>query len=366
MFNPFDFFKKRSKSSLGVDIGTSSIKVVQLNKEEDKFELETYGELSAKGYIEKLNDSFQTTSLKRMEAVTRELLSILLEKAEVTTRETVMSIPVFSSFVSVIEMPQMAEKELEQAVEFEAKRYIPIPASEVVLDWKIIDSGMIKNGSSKQAFKGRRIILIAVPKEVINKYISMSEDLGLNINALELESFSLARSLIKDINHSACILDVGARATSFTIVDKGMVQMSHSLDIAGAEMTKRLSIGLNVSSGRAEDFKVEHGLNHAENSEGRENIHELLKVPVDKIIDEINRMIKNYKGKTGREIKELILNGGSARLVGLDEYIEDKINIKTVVANPWEGLVYPPSLQKYLKEIAPEFSVAVGAAMRKN
>lgn len=358
------FFKKKPKSVLGVDIGTSSIKVVQLKKEEERFKLETYGELSTVGYLERLNDPFQTTSLKRLEAITREMLRILLEKSETNSKRATMAIPIFSTFVSVIEMPEMGEKELPQAIEFEARRYVPISLAEVVLDWKIIESGMIRDDVSPKPFKGKRILLIAVPREVVDKYIRTADALDLKISALELESFSLARSLMANDRSSACILDIGARATSFTIVDKGMIQMSHSLDVAGAEMTKTLATGLGIASKRAEEFKKIHGLNHKENKEKRGEIRALLDVPIDKIIGEVERMINSYQLKTERKIEKLILNGGSAQLSGLKEYIEKKLAIRAIIANPWSEVIYPTVLQEMLKKIGPQFSVAVGAAMR--
>lgn len=350
---------------LGIDIGTSSIKVVQLKKEEDRFKLETYGELFNISYLERITEAFQTTSLRRLEAITREMLGILLKESEADAKQAVMAIPVFSSFVSIIEMPEMAEKELARAVEFEARRYVPVPLAEVVLDWKVIESGMIKDDVSPKPFKGKRVILIAVPKEVVNKYIKIADALNLKIAALELESFNLARSLMINNKSSGCILDVGARATSFTIVDKGLIQMSHSLDVAGAEMTKTLATGLGIASKRAEEFKITHGLNHQTDKEKRREIQELLNVPIDKIISEIERMINSYQSKTERKIEKLILNGGSAHLSGLKEYIEKKMNIKTFIADPWRRIIYPPVLQQTLNKIGPSFSVAIGAAMRQ-
>ncbi len=358
------FFGRKSKSFLGIDIGTSSIKVVQLKKEQERFKLETYGELITIGYLERLNDPFQTTTLKTLEVVTREMLRILLKKAEITAKQTIMSIPIFSSFASVIEMPEMAEKELARAVEFEARRYVPVPTAEVALDWKVIETGIIKDGVSPKPFKGTRILLIAVPKEVINKYIKLADSLGLKIAALELESFSVARSLMANDKSSACILDIGARATSFTIIDKGIIQMSHSLDIAGAEMTKALATGLGISSKRAEEFKLTHGLQEKTRQE-KKDIQELLGSSIDKIIYESERLIASYQSKTNRRIERIILNGGSARLLGLAEYVGKKLNIKAFVANPWSQIIYPPTLQPILRKIAPRFSGAVGAAMRE-
>lgn len=351
---------------MGIDIGTASIKMVQLKKEEEKFELETYGEISTAGYLERLDDAFQITGLKTVEAATREMLRVLLDKAETTTKQTVMTIPVFSSFVSVMEMPLMGDKELSHAIEFEARRYVPIPISEVVLDWRVIESGLIKDEVSPKPFRGKRILLIAVPREVVNKYLKIADDLNLKVKVLELESFSVARSLMTGDRSSACILDIGARASSFTIVDKGVIQMSHSLDVAGAEITKTLAAGLGVAPTRAEEFKLTHGLDHREVEGERREIRELLNVPIEKIVDEIERMIHSYQMKTDRKIEKLILGGGSTQLTGLEDYIEKKLDIKAVSAYPWSRIIYPTVLSDILTKIGPQFSVAVGAAMRES
>jgi len=361
------FFSSKPKSILGIDIGTSSIKVVQLKKTEDKFKLETYGEISTVGYVEKLNESFQSTSLKTLETITREMVRLVLGKAKISTKNVVMAIPIFSSFTSIIEMPEMADKELGRAVEFEARKYIPISPAEVVLDWKVIDSGIIKDDISSKPFNGKRILLVAVPKEVVNKYIRVADALNLKINALELESFSFARSLTQKETGLVCILDIGARATSFTIVDEGAVQMSHGLDIAGAEMTRILASNLGVAFKRAEDFKLTHGIDHSNSSEtvNKKEIKEALITLIDEILVESERMINSYQSKTGKKIEKLILNGGSAQMEGLQEYTEKRLNIKTFIADPWSKIIYPSSIEKVLKELGPEFSVAIGAAMRE-
>ncbi len=357
-------FKKKAKPSLGIDIGTASIKVVQLTPEGEKFRLDTYGQISTVGYLERLNDVFQTTSLKTLEVVAREMLRAVLDKAETTVREATMSVPVFSSFISVIEMPFMGEKELSRAIQFEARRYVPIPLPEVILDWRVIETGIIKNDFSPKPFKGKRVLLIAVPIEVVNKYLRIAEELGLEVKALELESFSVARSLMSKDKESACIVDVGVRATSFIIVDKGIVQMSHSLDVGGGEMTRALATGLGIASERAEEFKMTYGFNHEAEKQNRKEVKEILIIPISKITDEIERMINSYQHKTGRKIDKIILNGGASRLKGLIEHINERIGIKTVPANPWGEVIYPTVLQKILEDIGPEFSVAIGAAMR--
>jgi len=357
-------FRGKPKSCLGIDIGTSSIKVVQLKRSEERYKLETYGELQTYGYLERLNDPFQTKSLKMLESQVIEMTRRILEAAGISTKYAVISIPVFSSFTAVIDMPSMSRKELPQALSFEAKRHIPIPLSEVNMDWKII--GEAETGPSKEGkkdLKRFRILLVAVPKEVINKYLRIAQALGLRLLALELESFGYVRSLVGNDKSTCCILDFGARSTSITIVDKGFTQASHGLDIAGTELTKALSHGMGIGFKRAEVYKKERGLDHKELA-GKE-AKDLLLTLIDKISFEIERTINAYQKETKNKITKLILSGGSGSLVGLKEYLEKKLKIDVGVGNPWSRTMYPSFLEPILKEIAPRFAVAIGLAMRE-
>lgn len=361
----FGLFKRKTKSCLGIDIGTSSIKVVQLKRSEGRYKLETYGELQSYGYLERLNDPVQTKSLKILETQVIEMVRKIITEAEITTKRAAISIPVFSSFVSIIDLPPMLEKELSRALIFEAKRYIPIPLSEVRIDWKIIDKQRVNSTKSgkKDLFKSR-VLLIAVPKEVITKHLRIAKALGLKLIALELESFSYMRSLIGDDQGTSCVLDFGARSTSFTIINKGFIQMSHSLDIAGTELTKALSHGMGIDFKRAEAYKKERGLNHKEIEVGKE-ARDILLTFIDKVVLEVERMISSYQTKTNSKVTKLVLSGGSGNLIGLKEYLEKKLNIEVVVGDPWVNVSFPSFLGPVLKEIAPRFAVAVGLAMRE-
>ena len=365
-------FKKKGKSSVGIDIGTSSIKVVQLKRSEGRYKLETYGELQTYGYLERLNDPFQSKSLKMLESQVVEMTRRIIKEAGINTKRAVISIPIFSSFIVVIDMPPMLEKELFQALSFEAKRHIPIPLSEARIDWKII--GREKAESSKDGLPvgkagGRnvfkfRVLLVVVPKEVISKYLRIAQALELKLLALELESFSYIRSLVGNDKSAACVLDFGARSTSFTIVDKGFIQASHSLDIAGTELTRTLSHGIGVSFKRAELYKKERGLGFQEPGAERE-AKEILLTLIDKIVLEVERLIKSYQIKTKGKVTKLILSGGSGNLVGLGKYLEKRLKIDVVTGDPWVRVSYPSLLEPVLKEIAPRFAVAVGLAMRE-
>lgn len=369
------FFKKKPKSCVGIDIGTSSVKVVQLRRgEEGRYKLETYGELQTYGYLERLNEPFpsKAKSPKVVESQIIEMTRKLIKEAGVSTKLAAISIPVFSSFISVVDLPPMSEKELSRALLFEAKRHIPIPLGEVRIDWKIVDKeeeskaakGLPKGLGKKGLFKFR-VLLIAVPKEVIARYLRIAEALDLKLLTLELESFSYTRSLIGSDKSTACVLDFGARSTSFIVVDRGFIQMSHGLDISGTELTKALSHSMGVDFRRAEMYKKERGLNHKDLGIERE-AKDILLTFIDKVVLELERIIDSYQKKTGRKVSKLVLTGGSSTLVGLKKYLEEGLKIDVVVGNPWARLVYPPLLKSILEEIAPRFAVAIGLAMQES
>jgi len=357
-------FKSKSQSCLGVDIGTSSIKLIQLKRSDERYELETYGELQTYGYLEKLNDPFQTKSLKLLESQVIEMLSRTIKEAEISTKKVVMSIPVFSSFIGIINLPLMSENELSQALSFEAKRYVPVPLSEVKIDWKIIEKERVESSkSSKKNIFKFRILLVAVPKEIIAKHIRIANAVKLKLTGLELESFSYIRSLIGNDKSTSCILDMGARSTSFTVVDNGFIQSSHSLDIAGTELTKALSHSMGIDFKRAEIYKREKGLDHKTLNSGEE-IKDVLLTYIDKIIVEAKRMINNYQEESKRKVTKLILSGGSGNLIGLENYLANQLGLEIIKANPWARINYPNILKPVLKKLAPRFAVVTGLAMR--
>jgi len=356
----------KDKSILGIDIGTSSIKVVQLKKDGNVFKLENYGELIAYGYLEQPNNAIQTSTLKMLDNQVAELLRNLLAATKTTTKKAVFSVPLFSSFVTLIEMPRLTQEEIAKAIDFEARQYVPVPINEVVLDWSIVGSvfeeqKLEQAGLGKtQAIEKIQVLLVAVPKEVIEKYNRIARLANLQLVGLEIESFALAKSLARKDSKSICILDIGARSTNICIVDNGYVKLTHNLDTSGGDITRALSNSLNVSYQRAEDFKKEQGLKIAE---AQREIYEVMISMLDVILSDVEKYISLYSKKSGKNIEKIILNGGSALLLGLDKYIADKFKIPVEIGNPFQFINYPQNLNPIIKEIGPKLSIAIGLAM---
>lgn len=347
----FKLFKK-SKSFLGIDIGTTSIKIAQLGKEGGRAKLDTYGSIENIGQS---NNAIQTSSLKLLDSQVAGMIKKIMKEAGTTTNVVTMSVPVFSSFTTLIELPAMPRKEIESAISFQARQYIPVPISDVILDWEVVDE-------EDKDKKGKiKILLIAVPKEVVGKYSRIATLAGLNLQALEIEMFSLVRSVIGNDKSPIALVDIGARSTGISIIDGGKTRFVRNIDTGGAELTRAVRRGLSLSFDRAEILKKEVGLM---GRQAEEEVSHILANIINIVISEIESIISLYEKKE-KKIEKIIISGGAANLPGFVGYIAKKLGIEVSLANPFSRVAYPHILSPILKEIGPSFSVAVGLAMRK-
>ncbi len=357
---------KKSSSFLGVDIGTMGIKIVQLGDEKGKLKLETYGLLETYDSFELLNNSLRIKNSASLNSRVSELLSEVIQKSKVTAKQAAMSIPIFSTFSSLVELPDMPNSEIKSAISFEARKYIPIPLDEVVLGWNVVgrSGGQKSEGLGGGKSKKVQVLLVAISKEIAKRYTQIAKLAGLKVTVLETESFSLARSLIKSeqgrSSGSVIIVDIGSRTTNVIVVSDGLVMKNHSVDTSGDEITRALSYGLGVDFERAESLKRNFGVEHR--GINGKKIYEITIPLADVIVSEVEKMMRYYSSKKDGQVRKIILTGGSANLKGMDGYFNKKLGLAVERGNPWKGLSYPDALAPVLREIAPSFSVAVGLA----
>jgi len=338
---------------LGVDIGTTAIKLSEIHFHNGVFHLAAYGILTNYGHLERVNDAIQTSSFKIVEDNTSKLLEMVIKKSKINVNNVVMSIPAFSSFTTAIDFPMIPAKEIAQAIPFQAKQYVPIPISEVVLDWQIIEEA-----------PGRlQVLLIAVPKDIINRYVKLAKLARLNINAIELESISLARCLMSNDPTPTVIVDIGGRVTSFTIVDKTTVRLTTSIDSGGGDLTQVISSGLSIDPFRAEEIKKAYGLKPPP---GQEVVANMMMPMLDVIRTEAERTMAIYTRKTGQAVSQMIVTGGSANMPGLIEYYAKDMKIKVIKGDPFElGYIsYSAQLAPVIKDIGSSLAVACGLGVR--
>jgi len=355
----FNFFKKKPTSFLGVDIGTTSIKIAQLGIDGDSIKLENYAFLEDKDYLEVLGSVNGSSNLKISDMQVVEDLTEIKKEAKITSDDAIMSIPGSSAFSSIISLPNMSEDEISKAINYEARQYIPIPLEEVVFDWSIISK---KGEEDKKGSKKIKVLLVAIPKEITEKYTKIASALKLKLIALETESFSLARSLIGDEEGAFIIVDIGNKMTNVTVIENGYVLASHSaFGTGGKEITRAISYGFNIDFKRADKLKKDIGLSF---SGPQKKVSETIFPTINIIVSEIKKTSEMYIRDNKKTVKRVIVTGGSANLPGLVKYFSSELNISVEIGNPWRNIVYDKILSRKLKEMSSDFSVAVGLALR--
>ena len=358
-----------SAAAVGVDIGSSAIKVVQIHKEKGTAVLDTYGSLAIGPYIEG-REIGQHTSAN--EEVLHTVLSTLLKEVNISEADTCAAIPFHASLISLIDLPPLTDEKIAQIIPFEAKRYIPIPLEDVSLDWFVVPRALLENeddslfqdetkqsiGMQEQEEK-RKVLLIAVHNHELRKHRSVLDRTDLKTKHFEIEIFSTLRSALYETRLSIMLIDIGARTTKFYIVDRGIILRSLFINQGGESMTQAIANTENLSFKEAEYKKREQGCN-------LENPHAQAAVALvlDEILAETNTVILDYEQAHRKSISKIIFTGGGAMIEGLLEEAEKKLNKSVEIANPFGRLKHPAQLSETLKQTGSEFTVAVGSALR--
>lgn len=398
----FDFFKKKTGSRLGLDIGTSSLKAVQLERQETGWRLTNYALLdlflAASGgalAVCEPSDSFSEERLVH-------LLKGFLKKGGFSAREVVVSVPVFSSFFTALTLPVMPEAELEGAIRYEARKYVPLPLEEVELDWVIASQfreTAVAPASKKQkkkiaAYGNLDILLAAVPKDLISRLTKIVSALGLKLVALEAESFSLVRALhfqaelvLRQIakrqaltkpasSKSYLILDTGARSTSLIWSQKNNIRLVHFIDFSGNRVSNLLGEKYHLGLSQIEVGKRSPGFLPAKDVKpnanfivGQEETAHLRPV-FEKVVSEIRAVIVASQNLTASQQTKFVepqfclVSGGAVHLWGFLAYLSANLDMPVIPADPLVGLETSVQSAVPLKELSPLLTVAVGLALR--
>ncbi len=357
------FGKKNHNTFVGIDIGSSYIKVTQLKKENGQIILETYGEV-ALGPYDNDRAAGELTSLEPEQMV--EAIKNLLEQANVTSQNAVISISSATSLIFILKLPKISERELSGVVENEARKYIPVPLTEVTLDWWIIPEKEIYGDEYSQSANTKQtdvdVLVAAVRNEVIDRYNNISSSLGIfNTPQYEIETFSAIRSSFKHELSPVMLIDFGASGTRIAIVEHGVIRKFHSVSRGSAYLSSSLSKSLQIDFEEAEKLKREVGLDKTHKNEDAYNI---INTGTNFIFSEIKNILFDFEREYKKPVAKIILTGGGSLLNQFKEQLESKYDITTVFADPFSQAISPDFLEAVLEKAGPEFVVSVGLALQ--
>ncbi len=361
-FGISDFFQDvgnflKSGTVLGVDMGTVSIKIIELSERRNKFKLENYGILETKKYLDHPNQVIQTSSLKFVEDEVYNLTKILLKEMRPKTKLAIASVPTFNAFITFLDMPLFSKDETAKTIAFQAKQYIPLPASSVSVDWFKIEEYEDERGQ-----KNQRVLLIGFPVEIIRKYKTIFGKLGLKLIALEIEGLALTRAFFdKNDDSITMIVDIGAESTNMLVVEKGVMKYSGQTDYGGIFLTGALGRSLGISVSRAEELKKRRGLLA---SGGEYELSTLILPFLDVIIQEVKHAQGAFERRYGKKIQKLLLTGGGAKLLGIEEYFSTQIDLRITNSFMLTGIEHREELEPVSRNLNCELPVAIGLAKR--
>jgi len=354
--------KSKSDTYVGIDIGSSSIKVAQLKKDKGRIILETYGEVALGPYQQDDGVPGQLTNLEV--DVLADALKNLISQANVTAKTALLSVSSATSLIFILRVPNISQRELGGVVQNEARKYIPVPLTEVSLDWWIIPEKEIygddESGDTEQSELD--VLVAAVRNEVVSRYNTVSEKLG-NFSSVsyEIETFSAIRGSFKHELAPVMIIDLGASGTRMSIIEHGVVRKFRAVNRGSAYVTSSIQKSLEIEFPEAEKLKRKVGL---DKQNERQDVYSLIESGMNYVYSEIQNVIFDFEKEYSKPISKIILTGGGAQLIGLKDQIASRYNITTVFADPFSKALSPDFLDDVLSNAGPEFTVAVGLALQ--
>lgn len=334
---------------VGLDIGSKTIKIVELDKSRDSYKLKASGII---GY--KSNTPEHLADDKEL-AVLSDVIRKLHKEAKIVGKEVVVSIPETQVYTRMIRFPLLTDSEVASAVKWEAEQYIPFPIEEAVIDYQIIDKR--ENATPPQVY----VLLIAAPKLIVNRYVKLIEMCKLELVAIETELMAIARSICP-IDQTVMVADFGARSTNIAIVKNSSLMMSRSIPTAGDALTRAVAQGLGIEAQQAEEYKKTYGLSSS-NMDGK--IKSILYPVLRMVSDEIKKAIHYYQSEgEGDPPKSLILTGGSAGMPEVASIMTELLGIEVSIGNPFTKIQIDPQALKQISGYAPFYAIAVGLSMR--
>jgi type IV pilus assembly protein PilM len=336
--------------SLGLDIGSRTIKLIELGLEGNAAGLLAAGSIPTPPKA--LASSVQADTEAIAEAIKR-----LVKETGVKSKEVRIALPESKVFTRVIEVPALSQRELTSAIRWEAEQYIPLPLDQVNLDFTVLRDAKDTGTNKMEA------LLVAAPKALVNYYLSILEFAELTPVAAETEVIATTRALTRSVPnvHNVMMVSLGAQTTDVAIVRNGILTFTRSLSAGGDAMTRALAQTLDFNVTQAEEYKRAYGV-QPDKLEGK--IALAAKPITDTIVNELKRALVFYQEKYKDDRVQLVLlSGGTARLPGMVVYLAQSLGVEVQLANPWVGIARPPRFNVLTAE-GPNFCVAVGLALR--
>lgn len=338
------------QTAVGLSVGTSSIKVVELQRARKGWKLLHFG------MVQLPQDAIVNREIVNSVAVS-EAISTLASQLKLKNKSVCLSITGTSLIIKRMAVEVTNPKELEDQVFWEAEQYLPFDISEVVMDFQLL---------SKKKEKNADILLVAVKRSVLDSYLGVVEDSGLKSKIVDVDFFALQN--LYEANYPANpseavgMIDIGASSMKIVIVQGGIPVFTKDAVIGGNNLTLEIQKHLSLSFADAETLKVS-----GQGAGMPQEVNDLMTIAAENYANEIKRALDYYNASsTGGMVNSLLLAGGGSKVPGLSRVVEETLGIPTQMINPFNSVTYDPSIftDDYVSSIAPIAAVPIGLALR--
>lgn len=336
--------------SIGIDMGSATVKVVELRQMNSALTLSTYGELQLGPY----SGQAVGTTVKLDHDQSIQALVDVIRESGVTAKQGVLSVPLASSFLTTISLAANTSEEVAKMIPVEARKYIPLPLNEVALDWYELES----EGEKKQ--ETTDVLMAAIQNDSLTHYQRLLSAVGMHAQPTEIEAFSAIRAVVDDMTASTLIFDLGASMSKLYITKGSTLQKIHRVKVGGEQITKHFAGLRGIQFSEAETIKREQ----ASEAEYAKDIKTALTATLGRPFQEFKRVIQQYQVTSGITFGRIHVIGGGAQLDHIAEYIQEEFSIEPIIHNPFSKVAYPAFMSDVLEELGSTFAVALGAAMR--
>jgi type IV pilus assembly protein PilM len=330
------------KDVVGLDIGSNFIKIVQLAKNKKLTKLVGYGKIPVP------ENSIVEGVIAEPEKLAAAIKGMIETNiwGQITAKRVNTSLPESKIFTRILTLPRMKEKDLEEAISWEASQSIPMALTDLYLDWKII-------GPSQVDPKSNEIIFAAAPKAIVNSYLQLFQCLEWEPMAIETSLNAITRAMIpaRNKNETILVIDIGGNTTNMAIFDQ-VIRVTGSSLVGGDMITSK------VAAATESDPKGKKSI------EKKKEIREIVDEDITLITREAEKIIRYYYEKINKTnaISKILLCGGNAVIPNLTDIFKEKTGIETFIGNPWANIsIYP--IKPVPKNEAPIYTNAVGLAL---
>lgn len=340
----------------GLDIGTRSIRLVQLERRDNK---DGAGNFILKNYAYvpidlKTGMDDSEIGMKKL----GEMIATAVGQSGVKTKNLALALPSSKAFTTVIEVPDQSDVELGKTIKYQIDQYIPMAVDDAKFDWEVLGQS-VRDPSKKE------VLLSSTSIEYSEKQLEFLEDLGYNVIAFEPDQISISRSLNTNLEGEInMIVDLGELSTELTIVYDSAPRLVRSIPIGFSTIIQAAVRNLNIKEDQARQFILKFGL-ASDKLEGR--VLGAIEGSLENFANELNKSLKFFQTRYPQlQVTQIVVSGYAAMIPLVNQYIADHTGLRTVIGSPWNDVVMTPEQQNALSQVGAEFAVAVGLAQRRN